>query len=206
MTGWRSILLRERRSLAILMGVALSCGVAVLALQLLADTLSAEVWQLDAAVREQRVQLNLKQDNLRNVRSHIARYERLRSQGLVGTPDRPLWVEELIASHGRLGLSTPLAYQLQVPRRLANANAPSTAPPSQEEAVEEPLVHDLQFEMRNVHEVDVLRLIQDFRVHVKGRFRVNACRFSEPRDSGMTAQCVLRFVTIPTAPASNPAN
>ena len=109
-------------------------------------------------------------------------------------------MEELLASHARLGLTLPLIYQLQVPKTVVEANAAATAATaavSIDGTSEEPLAHDLQFELRDVHEGDVMRLIQDFRSHVKGRFRVNSCTFAEPRVSGMRAQCVLRFVTVP---------
>ncbi len=203
MTGWQPILLAARRSLIALALVALLCIGAVVALHMLAQSLGTEVMQLASSVQQQRDQISLKREDLRNVRSHIARFEQLRAQGLLGTPDRPLWVEELLASHSRLNLPGQLAYQLQVPKTVTDANAQTSvnAPPTTIQGTgDEPLVHDLQFELRDVHEGDVLRLIQDFRSHVKGRFRVNACTFSEPWDKGMTAQCVLRFVTMPSAP------
>jgi hypothetical protein len=200
MTGWKSIFLAARRSLVALGVLALLCKAGLVALYALADSLATQVAQLGSAVQDQRGQLAQKQENLRNVRSHIERYERLRSQGLVGAPDRAQWVEELLASHARLGLTLPLIYQLQVPKTVVEANAAATAATaavSIDGTSEEPLAHDLQFELRDVHEGDVMRLIQDFRSHVKGRFRVNSCTFAEPRVSGMRAQCVLRFVTVP---------
>jgi hypothetical protein len=207
MKDWKPIFLGARRSLIHLAVVALLCIGIVIGLHMLARSLNAEVLELGRSVQAQRAELNQRQEDLRNMRGNIARFEALRVQNLIGTPDRPMWVEELLASHSRLGVTTPLVYQLQVPRTLATADTqPSAdATPPADGTSEEPLVHDLQFELRDVHEVDVLRLIQDFRSHVKGRFRVNACTFSDPRTAGMTAKCVLRFVTIPKAPASQPA-
>ena len=208
MNGWKSIFIAAKRSLVALALLALLCAAGVLALYALADSLATQVAQSGSAVQDQRGQLAQKQENLRNVRSHIERYERLRSQGLLGAPDRPQWVEELLASHARLGLTPPLIYQLQVPKTVVGANAATAAVPAAvptDGASEEPLAHDLQFELRNVHEGDVLRLIQDFRSHVKGRFRVNSCTFAEPHGSGMRAQCVLRFVTVPLPKPLDPA-
>lgn len=209
MNGWKPIFVAARRSLVALAVVALLCIGAVVSLHMLANSLNTQVLQLGSAVQGQRAQLGLKQEDLRNMHSHIARFELLRAQGLMGTPDRPSWVEELLASHSRLGLSTRLVYQLQTPRTVADANAPPSATPAAappEGTGEEPLVHDLQFELREVHEGDVLRLIQDFSTHVKGRFRVNACTFSEPKEDGMMAQCVLRFITVPLPPVAKPAS
>ncbi len=206
MNEWKPIFLAARKSLIQLGGIALLCVVTVAALHMMASSLNSEVQDLGRSVQAQRGELSLKQENLLNMRSNIERFEALRAQNLIGTPDRPTWVEELLASHKRLGLTTRLVYQLQAPKTLAAADLPPSAtvvPPDETNA--EPLVHDLQFELRDVHEGDVLRLIQDFREHVKGRFRVNACAFSDPRASGMTAKCVLRFVTMPQPPAAQPA-
>lgn len=206
MNEWKPIFLAARKSLIQLGGIALLCVVTVVALHMMASSLNSEVQDLGRSVQAQRGELSLKQENLLNMRSNIERFEALRAQNLIGTPDRPTWVEELLASHKRLGLTTRLVYQLQAPKTLAAADLPpsATAVPPDETNVE-PLVHDLQFELRDVHEGDVLRLIQDFREHVKGRFRVNGCAFSDPRASGMTAKCVLRFVTMPQPPAAQPA-
>lgn len=208
MNDWKPIFKAAQRSLITLAAVALLCIGAVVSLRLLANSLGDQVMQLGSAVQGQRSELSLKQEDLRNMRSQIARFEKLRQQGLMGTPDRALWVEELLASHARLQLSSPLVYQLQTPRTVADANAPPTATPTPsppEGTGEEPLVHDLQFELRDVHEGEVLGLIKDLRAHVKGRFRVNACTFSEPRKNGMLAQCVLRFFTAPMPPVAQTA-
>lgn len=58
-------------------------------------------------------------------------------------------------------------------------------------------MHDMQFEMQDSVETEVLDLIDRFRGQAKGRFRVNACKLHDPKESGLTAQCALRFVTIP---------
>ena len=143
------------------------------------------------------------------MRSHIQRFNTLRTQGLVGDPDRPLWAEELQAIYDRSGLPTALTYQLQTPKPVAEVNAGTAPAPSlavsAEGASREPLFHDLKFEVRETQEDEVLQLIQDYRSRVVGRFRVNACSFSDPKDSGMTAQCVLRFVTIPAPKPAAPA-
>ncbi|OYT92840.1 MAG: hypothetical protein CFE43_06055 [Burkholderiales bacterium PBB3] len=204
MSEWSPILVAAKRSLVTLGIVAVVSAAAVFALQMWADTLKVQVAQLEAAVQGQRSQLATKQEDLRNVSGHIKRFEALRTQGLVGDPDRPLWVEELQASHGRLGLTTPLVYRLLIPKLVADTNAGTAAPAAvpAEGAASEPQFHDLQFEVRETHEEELLRLIQDYRAHVVGRFRVNACSFAEPKDTGMTAQCVLRFVTIPAPKAA----
>ncbi len=201
MSDWKPIFVAAQRSLLALGLVAAVSAAAVFALQMWADTLKVRVSQLEAGVQEQRNQLAGKQEDLRNVRSNIKRFDSLRKQGLVGDPDRASWVEELQASYGRLGLAAPLSYRLQMPTLVTDTNAGTVAAAPvvvpAEGASTEPQFHDLQFEVRETQEEELLRLIQDYRAHVRGRFRVNTCSFTEPKDTGMTAQCVLRFVTIP---------
>jgi hypothetical protein len=73
MTGWKSIFLAARRSLVALGVLALLCTAGLVALYALADSLATQVAQLGSAVQDQRGQLAQKQENLRNVRSHIER-------------------------------------------------------------------------------------------------------------------------------------
>ncbi len=201
MNDWSPILRAAKRSLVALAVVGVVSAVAVLGLQWWSDSLKSEVTQQQMAVQSQRAQLSSKQEDLRNVRSHIKRFEALRAQGLVGTPDRPMWVEELQASHARMGLRSALVYQLQVPKTVVDINAGTLATPSgaslPDGTTNEPLFHDLQLEVRETHEDELLQLIQDYRQHVVGRFRVNACTFMEANENGLKAQCVLRFVTVP---------
>ena len=70
----------------------------------------------------------------------------------------------------------------------------------------QPLAHDMKFELREVHEADVLNLIAAYRSQVKGRFRVNACALQDAKESGLTAQCSLRFITVPLPPPSPAAD
>jgi len=192
---WTPVFLLARRSIVWFAVVVTLSVVAVFGLGYLDNNLKSSLAQLQAFMQEQQAQLDTKQTDLLNVQTHIQRYESLRQQGLVGDPDRALWVEQLQASHRNLGLPGTAAVQLLAAKPLG-ASAGSPEPVSDAPAAE-PLVHDLQFEIRDSIETDVLDLIQNFRAQARGRFRVNACKLQEPKDSGLTAQCVLRFVTMP---------
>jgi hypothetical protein len=202
MTQWRRVLTLAKRDLiAFFLCVILGTS-AVLGLKTVADNLKSGVEAQQAALQEQQSQLVIKQDDLTNVRAHIKSYELLRQKGLVGEPDRAAWVEQLQSTYAALGLQGQIAVQLQAPVPLP-AGDPTAAT---EGAPTAPLVHEMQFEMRESLETEVLGLIQKYREQVKGRFRVNSCKWFEPKDTGLTAQCVLRFVSIPAAqPAAQPA-
>ena len=183
MNSWKPILLLARRSLWLLAGVVALSVAVVFGLRYLANHLSNGVAQLQSTLQTQKELQDSREADLRNVRANIQRYQQLREQGLVANPDRPLWLEQLQENHQKLGLVGSLTLQLQAPKPLA-----SMAEPVAEAELPAPLMHDLQFEMRDTLETEVLALIRDYRAQVTGRFRVNACKFQDPKDGGLTAQ------------------
>lgn len=197
MNAWKPVLLAARGSVMALLLVLVLCGGAVAGLNYWVGSLQNTLMQVQGLHQEQQTQLTTKKEDLHNVSDHIQRFEILRAQGLLGAPERTHWVEQLQTNYQELGLPGRIAYQLQAPVPLGGAAAPAeAAAPSATQA----LAHDLKFELREAHEVDVLNLIQNYRDQVKGRFRVNACTLQDPKDTGLTAQCVLRFISVPIAP------
>ena len=197
MNAWKPVLKLARRSLVGLAIVAVLCVGILFGVNFLADQSRSGLAQMQGSTQEQQRQLSTKQDDLRDQRNNIRRFETLRAQGLVGEPGRALWVEQFEASYQKLGLVDRPIYKLLAAKPLAGLNA--EAAPFEPGAVE-PLAHDLQFELRNAHETDVLNLIADYRARVVGRFRVNSCKLQDPKADGLLAQCVLRFVSVPLLP------
>lgn len=194
MNEWKPILHLARASLWLLGAVVLFCVATVVGLGYLERSLKGNLLELQNAAQEQKNLLASKQEDLSNMREHIKSYESLRKHGLIGTPDRTLWVEQLQASYRHLGFDGRITYQLQAPKPLGQELAMPGAAQSDPTL---PLSHDLQFEMRDSHELDVLNLIEDFRMQVKGRFRVNSCALQDPKELGISAKCLLRFWTLP---------
>ncbi|MBC7916795.1 MAG: hypothetical protein H7Y28_03200 [Rhodoferax sp.] len=201
MNAWSAVLQKARRSLIMLAVVVVLCGASVYGLGLLATNLQQHLASQQSSLQEQQALLERYQNDLSNVRTHIKAYEKLREQGLVGEADRAQWVEQLQASHMRLGLPGSISVQLQAAKPLANTDAPADPPADPASAIV-PMSHDLQFEIREVHEGELLALLQDFRANVRARFRVESCQLRDPTDSGLTATCTLRFVTIPATIAA----
>ena len=198
MNAWKPVLAGARGSLLALVLVLVLSGGAVAGLNYWVGSLQNTFTQVQGLHQEQQTQLTTKKDDLHNVRDHIQRFEILRAQGLLGVPERTHWVEQLQTNYQELGLPGHIVYQLQAPVPLGGGAAqPEAVPPNATQA----LAHDLKFELRDVHEADVLNLIQNYRNQVKGRFRVNACTLQDPKETGLTAQCVLRFISVPIAPA-----
>lgn len=201
MNAWKPVLVGARGSLLALALVVVLCAGVVLGMNYWVGSLQNTLTQVQSLNQEQQTQLSTKQDDLHNVRDHIQRFETLRAQGLLGAPERTQWVEQLQTNYQELGLPGRIVYQLQ-------ASVPLGADPAQPEAGvpggTPTLAHDLTLELRDVHEADVLTLLQNYRYQVKGRFRVNACTLQDPKESGLTAQCVLRFISVPIDPAPPP--
>ncbi len=198
MNAWKPVLAGARGSLLALLLVFVLCGGAVAGLNYWVGSLQNTLTQVQGLHQEQQTQLATKKEDLHNVRDHIQRFEILRAQGLLGVPERTLWVEQLQTNYQDLGLPGRIAYQLQAPVPLGGGAVPTDAAAANPTQA---LAHDLKFELREVHEVDLLNLIQNYRDQVKGRFRVNACTLQDPKETGLTAQCVLRFISVPIAPA-----
>ena len=201
MNAWKPVLQMARRSLialavVVVLSIATVYGLGVLAANL-QQTLNAQQGSLQA----EQANLEAHQNDLSNMRTHIKAYETLRQQGLVGTAERAQWVEQLQTSFREQGLPGSLGVQLQAAKTLADNG--SGEPPSDPNAP--PIVpqsHDLQFEIRDVHEGELLTLLQDFREHARARFRIDSCHLRDPSDKGLTAICVLRFITIPATMAA----
>ena len=201
MNEWKPILLLAKKSLLVLGVVLLMSLTAVFGMRSVEDGFNTALLQLQAALQQQQTQLESKNTDLKNMENHITRYESLRAQGLVGEPDRAMWVEQMQVSRKSLKLPESFAVDLQAAKPLGGAE---TAPP-EEGSPALPQMHDLQFELRDVHELEVLALVQDFRNHVKGRFRVQSCKLQEPNDAGLSVRCSLRFVTMPAMATTNTA-
>lgn len=195
MKDWKPVFLLARKNL-VFFAVVLIVGVAVIfGARHFANTLNLEVMQTQAALQDNQSQLESKKADLENMESHIKRYKILKAQGLIGEPARTLWVEQLQQTRKNLRLPDTLGVELNESKPLATNGVEVV----DDGATMQPLMHDLSFEIRDVHEQEVLALMQDYRIQAKGRFRINDCQLFEPKDTGLSARCVMRFITMPDA-------
>lgn len=201
MNHWKVIVKLARRCLIVL-AVAIAVALALYAgsrhMRNQAASSLAQAQQLEI---ENQSALATKQSDLSKLEAEIALFSQLRQQGLVGVADRTGWVEQLKASQQRVNIQGKLVYTLQAPKPLtaqgattAGAEFPAVDGDSGQSS--EPQFHDLELEVANVHEGDLLALVDDYRAHVKGRFRVEACNLSGRTEIGLLARCTLRFFTL----------
>lgn len=199
MTHWQTIARLLRRSL-ITLGLALLVLLgSYLGTLMLKDQMQTQLLQKQQAEIALQASLATQRADLDSLQSSTGRFNQLRQQGLLGVADREGWVEQLVASSQRVGLpANALAYTMLPPKALAsaaNAGAPTDATPAATGA----LIYDLEFELKNSHEEDLLALLQDYRSHVKGLFRVAECSLENRTEFGLLARCTLRFFNLPDA-------
>ena len=191
MTPQKRILHLARKQLAWLGGSLL------LALALIAGShfyrleMGQRVVLTQGRLAAQQARLEETRRDLQNIQSHIQEYRALKEKGLVGQPDREGWVEALTSSRSALKAGEGLSYVLgsPIPR---DAGSPNQG----EFAGGEERFHDLEFELRNVHEEELLGLLRHYRETVHGRFRIELCVLATPTSAGLFAKCILRFVTL----------
>jgi hypothetical protein len=204
MSDQQRILALARRSLVLLpvtmlIGVALYGGTAWFR-----ERSRTQLSQVQEQVSASQANLANLQGDLANLQADVGRFAALREQGVVGRADRAAWVEQLLASRARVGLPDTLSYTLQPPMPVSSQGdsasdagaAPAASPAAPGDATQA-VFHDLDVALTNIHEQELLALLEDYRGHVKGRFRVNACALSARTEAGLTARCTLRFFTLP---------
>lgn len=143
---------------------------------------------------------SVKQADLADMRAFVEKYRILEGQGLVGRAERELWVEQLVALRGQLGVGEAITYILKPPRSLAELaqSEAGQVPTGDADALAETaeLFHDLEFDIRGTHERELLDLLNEYAARVKGRFRLQSCQLGNASSNGLRAQCTLRFFSL----------
>ncbi|MBK9237961.1 MAG: hypothetical protein IPO19_19040 [Rhodoferax sp.] len=213
MSDRQTVLQLAQRSLVVL-ALAVALGLALfLGSRFFKDRMRDELAQAQQAQSANQASLAQKQTDLANLQAEISRFAVLRQQGLVGKAERETWAEQLVASRQRSGLPDTLTYTLHAPKPIAaqagSATGAEPAPVADapgEAAASGPQFHDLDIELSNIHEEELLALLQDYQAQAKGRFRVNACALSARTETGLSARCTLRFFTLPDVSPSPAAD
>ena len=201
MNPWRTILLRARPGL-----ITLTCAIAISLAMVFGSNyvegnLHKDLQQSRNQASAQRTSLEAKQQDLLYIEAHIDEFRTLKKQGLLSMPDREGWVEQLLAAQKQLKIPETLVYAL--PPAVPMSNGTSGASGAETEAAPDaPLIHDLEINLRDIHEEELLALLQEFQARIHDRFRLQSCRLFNPISSGLSAQCTLRFFTLPPAPGA----
>lgn len=211
MSPWRTIVQRALPSLltlavAILVALAVAIGSAHLE-----DLRRADFQQHHGQTHNLRSTLEAKQADLAYLQDHIALFRSLQQQGLTRSPERENWIDQLMAARQNLALPDTMTYALLAAKPVVDASAAATdAPPDAAPDAASampagvPLAHDLDISLRHIHEGELLALLKRFQASITERFRVQSCKLSSPQADGLTADCTLRFFSLPPTPANAP--
>lgn len=206
MTDQQVVLHRARRSLLLLAAACLVGLLLYFGSRWARDAAQAQATQAQGQASSAQATLAEKQTDLKQLQTDIERFVVLKRQGLVGQPDRAVWLEQLTASRVRLAMPDSMSYTLQSPKPLAQQDAATPGAPGAADGTAgvagesaQALFHDLELTLANVHEEELLALLRDYQAQVTGRMRVNSCHLTGRSEAGLTARCALRFFTVPEA-------
>lgn len=127
--------------------------------------------------------------------SHLVAFKHLASIGLVGDPERDLWVQKLEAIYESLDLPPPFRYALASPRIVDSpaVSAVGAAPALPSKA----LRHDLDIELSDIHDGEFLAFIDKLRTDWQVPFRIESCQMQRQGDMGMQIKCTLALFSLP---------
>ena len=197
MTPIQTIFKHARRELAILACTCIAAFAIVFGSAYWNAQEKEGLGQVEAQASARQSELNQKQTDLNNIQAHIDKFKALKQKGLVGVADREGWAEQFNTSRQTVGLGgVDLTYTLDPPKVMSDvpASPDDIAAPIDPTAA---LQHDLQFELRGVHEVELLKLLRDYKANVDGQYRIQSCELNNPSSTGLQAKCTLRFFTLP---------
>ena len=202
MSDLTSILRQSKTALAVL-GASAMLGLAsyfALAAYLQKDQTELASVQSEKAASE--TDLTAKQAELAMFKSNFSRFEALQQKGLVGVAKRDDWVEDLVRAHQRAKLPLTLGYDLLAPRAVVAANAAPNAGVASGATIAPVELHELDVSLDSIHEVELIQFLNRYQDEVRGRYRLQSCVLSSPRNSGLSANCRLYFFNQPLTPAS----
>ena len=158
--------------------------------------------QSEGGLQGVRSEIQTLTDDLASLQAHLSSFNHLVSIGLIGDPEREVWVQKLEAIHKALDLPPTLRYALASPRLLVDEKdiAAGVLPPSASNA----LRHDLEIELSGIHEDEFLAFLDRLRIDWQTPFRIETCQMTRETEIGMQIKCTLRLFSLPLAPEGQP--
>lgn len=191
MSPWRDILAAARGSLILLGSVLLTTLLAMAFGVHAVSTLRSEQQQQKNRIADLQRSLQDKRQAQDFLLRHAEAFRRLTARGMLREPDRDHWIGQLLAAHRQFDLPPTLKYTLPPPRPAAADTSTAASSPAGTT-----WLHDLEFSLENIHEEELLALIDRFGNSIAEPFRIQHCRLSQARAEGLSTQCTLRFFTL----------
>ena len=190
---WSAILPLVRPAAALLLATLLVLALASGALWGARLYLAPQWQQAQAERLGAQAELELARAEQADADAHLPRFRQLVADGFVGGEPRAAWVEDLLQAAGELGLREQLSFQLAPPEMLAL--------PQAQDAQAQVQRHVLQIELRQVHEIEALRLLRQLQARHPQVAQLAGCSFEQPAPEGMVVRCRVNFLHIAPLPA-----
>lgn len=192
-------LVRLRWSLAFLaLAIAAAVAVVLVSRQMVGQAEETQR-QLLAQQREIQARIARAREEEQDIRNRIARYQRLRENGVIGLEERLNWVEQItrIRSNRRL---IDVQYELSPQKAIDDGVLPGGAVAGRHEI----MASTMRLNMQLLHENDLLGFLDDLRRTVNAHLLVRECLVERAEgvaaDRGLPAQlradCMIDWVTI----------
>ena len=153
-------------------------------------------WQ-QAEATQQAAQAHLEEARAEqaDVQNHLHQYQQMAAAGLVGGEPRAVWVDDLLRILQQLDLQGQASFTLAAPEAVELPQAEAAQARVQR--------HVLELQFARVHEIEVLRVLEQLRQRHALVSRVAGCVFEQATPEGLSARCRVNFLHIDPAPGAN---
>lgn len=151
------------------------------------EQLQAPHWKsAQQAMQSAQTTLNQANADLADIEKLGDEFAKHSQSGLVGGAPRAGWIEDLQRLAGSMGLEPVLTYTLASPVAVNVASA----------AQARVTRHELSVSLTSVHELEGLKLIQQFVNLYPDTAQLAACEFTSPTDAGLAIGCKINLLHI----------
>jgi hypothetical protein len=148
--------------------------------------------QQQSALQNTRAEIQTLTGDIEAIEKHLTGFKHLSNLGLIGNPNREIWVERLEATHRQSGLPPTLRYSLNPPK-----------PHSADSSTPDALDHDLQIELSDIHEGEFLTFTDKLATDWMAPYRIENCSFQRSDEQGLKVDCTIRLFSIPLPPGAD---
>lgn len=198
MTGYQLVLAPAKGALAWLAASLLFALVLLAGLSHYHERERAELSVTQQTLQGLRSEIETFNLDLASIEDNLMNFRHLTRIGLIGSPDREAWVQDLEAIYRALELPPALRYTLAPP-------APQAADPAVPAglALASParaMQHDLDIELSGLHEGEFQTFIDALGTDWQTPFRLEACAMKhEAPQPGLHIKCTIRLFSLPLA-------
>lgn len=192
---WPVVFPLVRPAVWTLVGVLMAALASMLALWGVRYFLDPGWQQAEATQQAAQAQLEEARAEQADVQNHLHQYQQMVAAGLVGGEPRAVWVDDLLRILQQLDLQGQASFTLAAPEAVELPQAEAAQARVQR--------HVLELQFARVHEIEVLRVLEQLRQRHALVSRVAGCVFEQATSEGLSARCRVNFLHIDPAPGAN---